>query len=63
MNDTDSFPSDKTSQPQITITLTDAGGDPRPVAIRLRQILKLALRGFKLRCIAAVDATGKAVTL
>jgi len=42
----------------ITITLTDAGNDPRPLPIRLRQFLKVALRRWKLRCtdIAAVPA-------
>lgn len=47
---------------EVSITLKDAGGDTRPLPIRLRQLLKLALRGFHLRCTAAVDTTGKAVT-
>jgi len=53
MNDTDSIPSDKTSREEIEIKLVDAGGDPRPMAIRVRQVLKLCLRGFHLKCTEA----------
>ena len=61
MNDTTTNDADNPALSRISITLTDAGGDNRPVVIRLRQLLKLALRGFRLRCTAAVDQTGKAV--
>ena len=32
-------------------------GDDRPAVIRLRAFLKLALRGFKLRCVEAKELT------
>lgn len=46
-------PEGKTAREQITIVLVDAGHDPRPMAIRVRQVLKLCLRGFHLKCVEA----------
>lgn len=48
----------KPPEPAKTFVVTLAiGTDPlgRPGAVRLRQLLKLALRGFGLRCLSAVE--------
>ncbi len=43
----------KTPREEITLVLVDAGGDNRPMACRAKQLLKLALRGFHLKCTEA----------
>jgi hypothetical protein len=43
---------------QFTLTLRALPGDLRPAAVRLRQLLKLALRGFKLRCESVTPDVG-----
>jgi hypothetical protein len=39
-----------------TLTLRAEPGDMRPAIIRLRQLLKLAKRGFHLHCVGIVPA-------
>lgn len=46
-------------QDRYVITLVATGTDPRPAIIRLRQLLKIALRGFKLRCVACSPSVEK----
>lgn len=58
---TGDIPEDKPKREQFTITLTAMPGDPRPVIIRLRGVLKLIRRAFFFRCIAISDASGQAV--
>ena len=46
-----------TKQPrqQFAITLEALADDLRPPEIRLRQILKLCLRGFRMKCVAVEE--------
>lgn len=44
-----------------TVIRTDASGDSRPLSIRLRKLLKLALSGLQLRCVSIVDSDGREV--
>ena len=41
-------------QPVYRLTLTPTGSGPPPI-IRLRSLLKAALRGYRLRCTSAVE--------
>lgn len=45
-------------QTQINLVFVDAGGDSRSLACRAKQLLKLALRGFRLRCVTATGLDG-----
>lgn len=38
------------------VTFRPTRDDPRPAAVRLRILLKIALRGFGLRCMGCVEA-------
>ena len=40
-----------------TLTLQALNDDSRPPIVRMRQILKLCLRGFRMRCTAIEDST------
>lgn len=46
----------KTPRPRFIMELEALPGDQRPAVIRLRQILKLALRGFQMRCVAISES-------
>ena len=39
----------------FTITLEGRDDDRTPAVIRLRQLLKMALRGYRLRCVACQE--------
>ena len=43
------------SNPQFEITLEGLPDDLRPAEVRLRQILKLCLRGFRMRCLSVKE--------
>jgi hypothetical protein len=58
MNHTHKTPPGKLFTEVYTITLRAQPGDLRPAAVRLRQLLKLALRGFKLKCEAVTPEIG-----
>ena len=45
--------------PRFLIELAPTGRDTRPPAIRLRGLLKLALRSFGLRCVAMKETTAE----
>lgn len=40
-----------TTKPTFSLTLTALGDDSRPATVRLRTLLKIALRAFRLRCV------------
>lgn len=45
----------KTAKQRFSIVLESLGDDHRPAAVRLRQLLKIAFRGFRLRCTAIAE--------
>lgn len=45
------------AKPQFTVTLVCLPDDPRPPEVRLRQVLKLCLRGFRMKCTAVREVT------
>ncbi len=52
---------DKTSRERFDITLEPLATDTRPAPCRLKQLLKLALRGFSLKCISIRRENGAEV--
>lgn len=52
---------DASEKSSFCIVLQSTGRDPRPAAVRLRQLLKIALRGLGLRCTSATDSSGQEV--
>ena len=48
---------------RITLILADTGTDPRPLPIRLRQALKILLRGFGIRCISITEDPAPSIDL
>jgi hypothetical protein len=51
----------KTAKPSFTITLEALPDDLRPPEIRLRQLLKIALRGMRLRCVGLAEVGGERI--
>lgn len=47
-----------TTPTQYALLLADMPGQSVPAVIRLRSVLKLLRRGYHLRCVSAIDATG-----
>ncbi len=50
-HNTGADPTGKTGLTQYTFVVVDAANDPNSVYSRLKQLLKVTLRGYKLRCI------------
>ena len=50
-----------TKPQQFALLLQDTPGHTIPAITRLKSVLKLLGRGYHLRCVSAVDVTGKAV--
>lgn len=52
---------DAAEKSSFYITLKSTGRDPlrRPTAVRLRQLLKIALRGLNLRCTSITESANE----
>ena len=50
-----------TKHTQYLLLIEDAGGHYLPLIQRAKSILKLMLRGYRMRCVAAITVDGKLV--